>query len=214
MTTVNVNVEVDPELVRCFETEIWPEIQAARGMAMKLTRDAARADELLSDASVKAWDLIKSYRRQGQARGWVRTIVYSVFCTKYGKERRARERSVDIEVDVLPATLGLEAYFIEAEERSLSHESLYNALLILEQHRPHFAQVLRLHYGIEGDLPVDPNTGNVTCQTIADHLGIRFGTVLSRLHRGRDWLKALLDSGQLPKQITFNFDESVDAAAA
>ncbi len=140
--------------------------------AYRLTGDADDAEDLVQQTFLLAHQRNHQLRDAGAARGWLISIVRNVFLKSL--RHRQRGRSLD-EVDepcILDAAL----------DASIQVEQLQQALLELAEE---FRSPLVLYYFEE-----------FSYQEIANQMGIPLGTVMSRLSRGKAYLKKrLTDDG-------------------
>lgn len=148
-----------------FSEVIEATLPYLRRVALRLTRNASDADDVVQDAverAFTAWERFDASR--GEPRRWLAKIVKRGFLTEVRK-RKLRPVSADVEMmgddgrglaEYLDAARGLEV--LGEEQRA----------------------VLRL--AMDGE----------TYQDIADKLGIPMGTVMSRLYRARRTLEIVL----------------------
>jgi RNA polymerase sigma-70 factor (ECF subfamily) len=148
--------------------------------AYRLTGDAVDAEDLVQQAFLLAHQRNHQLRDAGAARGWLIAIVRNVFLKSL--RHRQRGRSLD-EIDE-PQTLD------DARDLPVQVENLQQALLDLAEE---FRSPLVLYYFEE-----------FSYQEIADQMGVPIGTIMSRLSRGKAYLK---------KRLTDDADRGRDAAA-
>ena len=127
------------------------------------------AEDAVEDASLRAWQHFGSLRDASRFDAWFCRIVVNV-CRDRLRQRRGR-----------PATLAFdppspEDPFTASVERAALHQALAT---LTPEHRA----VIALHH-LEG----------LTVDEIADRLGVRAGTVKSRLHYGLGELRAAYDA--------------------
>jgi RNA polymerase sigma factor (sigma-70 family) len=160
---------------RSFEEVVLPHLDAAFNYARWLTRSEADAEDVVQDASVRAFKFFSSFRGD-DARSWLLTIVRN---TWYGRfPRRAAGVPVvrtDEEGDDRPdESLNPEALVIQ-------QETVDRVRRALEELPADFREVLVLRE-LEG----------LSYKEIAAVVTIPIGTVMSRLARGRERLFAVL----------------------
>lgn len=146
------------------------EIPRLRRYAMALVDDAAAADDLVQDCLERALRKRHLWARRGSVRSWLYRILYNVFVNQGHHRLRAR-RQVALE-DVPSA---------------LSHPPRQDAQLVCDD----IAAAMQA-------LPVDQRAAIVltaleglSYEEAAEVLGIRIGTLRSRLSRGRERLREL-----------------------
>ena len=129
------------------------------------------AEDAVEDAALRAWQHFASLRDDGRFDAWFSRIVVNV-C----RDRLRRRRDGPSTLAFDPPS-GLDP-FSESVERAALHEALAT---LTPEHRA----VIALHY-LEG----------LTVAQISDRLGVRAGTVKSRLHYGLGELRAAYDAAE------------------
>jgi len=158
----------------------WDQIvRAHRGNvyrhAYRLTRDPHDAEDLTQDVFVRVFRALPNYRPAGSFPGWLHRITTNLFRDKLRRGRLVRfdplggdtDRIIDREPT--PAEL--------LDDRTLDAD-LANAVRALP---PHFRTAVLLS-----------DVHGLSYDQVATALGIKVGTVRSRLHRGRAQLRAAL----------------------
>jgi RNA polymerase sigma-70 factor (ECF subfamily) len=155
-----------------FARLLEAEIPRLRRYARALTRDVSRADDLVQSCLTRAVAKQHLWQPGTDLRAWLFTILHNQNVNDV--RRSAREGSnVSIE-DAAPA-LTVEATAIDVLQ-------LRDLEIALNKLAPEQRQVILL-VGLEG----------LTYDEVAVILGIPIGTVRSRLSRGRDQLRLLMD---------------------
>lgn len=163
-----------------FEAAALPHLGAAYALARRILGDDHDAQDAVQDAYFRAWRHFGAFRG-GDARGWLLTIVRNASLTL--RRRRGRERAaVTIEMaGELPGPGdGPEAALIRAAGAAQVRAAI-------ERLGREFREVILLRE-MEG----------LSYAEISSALEIPIGTVMSRLARARQQLRALLmdtDSG-------------------
>jgi RNA polymerase sigma-70 factor (ECF subfamily) len=149
--------------------DVIAHLSPLRRYARALTRDAARADDLVQDALARAFERRATFRAGTNLRNWLLSILHNLFiddCRRREAEaRREAEMAKLAEVSV-PA----------GQESRLHLQQIGAAFLALPEEQ---RAVLHL-VAIEG----------LSYQEAADALGIAIGTLMSRLSRARAALRA------------------------
>jgi RNA polymerase sigma-70 factor, ECF subfamily len=172
-----------------FGSLLESEIPRLRRYARALTRDATRADDLVQSCLVRA--LAKSHLWQPgtDLRAWLFTILHNQHVNDV---RRAVREGVTVSVEevapVLPAP--------STQGATLQLRDLDRAMARLPEEQ---RQVLLL-VGLEG----------MRYEEVAAVLDVPVGTVRSRLSRGRDMLRYLMDI-KPPERVTEEVEEAVSA---
>jgi RNA polymerase sigma-70 factor (ECF subfamily) len=136
--------------------------------AYRLTGDANDAEDLVQQTFLLAHQRGDQLRDAGAARGWLVSIVRNVFLKSLRHRQRGRSLDEIDEPQVMEGT----------SDVPLVVEHLQRALLELAEE---FRSPLVLYYFEE-----------FSYQEIADHMGVPIGTVMSRLSRGKAYLKKRL----------------------
>jgi len=151
-----------------------PEIPALRRYAYALLRNDDAADDLVQDCLERALSRWYLRRRDGDLRAWLFTILRNLYISDL---RRRRRRGPHVGLDDA-AALGLgPAQEAQVETRDL--------LVALDQ-LPEEQKSVLLLVGVE----------DFSYEETARILGIPLGTVMSRLARGRQRLRSLIENGR------------------
>jgi RNA polymerase sigma-70 factor, ECF subfamily len=141
-----------------------------RRYAMGLTGDRETADDLVQDTLERAWTRISLWQRRGDLRAWLFSILHNRFIDRVRAERRAATEPLD-EDAALP-TRPVQGDMLEVRDLDRALQ-----MLPVEQR-----EVLLL-VAVE----------QMSYEQVARALGIPMGTVMSRLSRGRERLRGLLE---------------------
>ena len=154
-----------------------PHLKSAYNLARWLTRNHEDAEDVVQEAFLRAFSAVENLRGE-DAKPWLLTIVRNTSLTWMKRNRNAA------------ATIGLEEQVEDPSEPSPDPEE---TLLIscdreqvrkaLEQLPSDFREAIVLRE-LEG----------LSYKEIATTVGVPLGTVMSRLSRGREWLRRLLSS--------------------
>ena len=167
------------------------------GLAMRLTRNGADAEDLVADAVAKAWSAVATLEDRARVRGWLFRILHNCYISDYRKksvrpvEWSYDERSVDGEEDDLALLLGEQTdeflVWWANPEREFANRLLGQDIVAAIEDLPEVFRTVITLVTIEG-LPYDE---------AAEVLGVPPGTVRSRMKRGRTLLqKALWEHGK------------------
>ncbi len=151
--------------------EIAAHIPRLRRYARALVGDSHRADDLVQDTLERSLTKFHLWRRGSDMRAWLFTIMHNVFVNQLKARREfALDDATEAALPSVPQSDPLELRDLDAALRLLPEEQREVLLLVgLEQ----------LSYA---------ETGKA--------LGIPIGTVMSRLSRARERLRALLSGAQ------------------
>jgi len=158
--------------------------------ALRMTRNAAEAEDLVQETYLKAYRAFGSFQAGTNLKAWLYRILTNTFINAYrAKKRRPEQADVeDVEDLYLYHRLGgLEAAAAgrSAEEEVLDHFTDDEVKEAVESLPEQFRLTVLLA-DVEG----------FSYKEIAEILDVPIGTVMSRLHRGRKALqKRLYDFG-------------------
>jgi RNA polymerase sigma-70 factor (ECF subfamily) len=139
-----------------------------------LSRDRAVADDVVQEALLRAWKSLDSLRDDGSAKQWLLTIVRRENARHF---ERKRLETVDID-QLTPSQSALLATRPDEE-----FDDMRKAIFELDDdyREPLVLQVLM----------------GFSTNEIAEYMGLKQGTVLTRLHRARARLKETMASDEL-----------------
>ncbi len=158
--------------------------------ALRMTRNAADAEDLVQETYLKAYRAFGSFQEGTNLKAWLYKILTNTFINTYRARKRRPEQSEldDVEDLYLYRRLGgLEAAAAgrSAEEEVMDLFADEDVKKALESLPEQFRMAVLLA-DVEG----------FSYKEIADILDVPIGTVMSRLHRGRKALqKTLYDFG-------------------
>jgi len=161
------------------EADIVACIPSLRRYARGLISDRERADDLVQDTLERAWGRFALWQRRGDVRAWMFGIMHNLFIDRVRSQRSTPE---DTAGDTLP----------ELPERSTQSDRLeVRDLDRAIQRLPHEQREVLLLVGVE----------EMSYQAVATVLGVPMGTVMSRLSRARDRLRAELEGREVTSKL-------------
>jgi RNA polymerase sigma-70 factor (ECF subfamily) len=177
-----------------FSGLLEQEIPRLRRYARALTRDATRADDLVQSCLVRAIAKSHLWQPGTDLRAWLFTILHNQHVNDV---RRAVREGINIPVEDVAPVLTVPS----TQGASLQLRDLDRAMARLPEEQ---RQVLLL-VGLEG----------MRYEEVATVLDVPVGTVRSRLSRGRDMLRYLMDmKGRAPRADGEEAAETEQPAAA
>ena len=155
-----------------FEMEAMPHVDRLFRLAMWLERNRAEAEDLVQETLAQALQSFHRYTPGTNCRAWLITILQHVRANR----RRARGRApIDAAIEERIANT---IPFVPPVPEVLTDEDL---LAALDSIPPQYQQVMLLC-----------DVQEMTYKEIAAALDVPIGTVMSRLHRGRELLRVAL----------------------
>lgn len=174
----------DVTLDKRFEQEALVYLDPMYGAAMKFTRDAQEAQDLLQETFTKAFAAYGRFAQGTNMKAWLYRIMTNTYINGYRKRQRepfmgAVDELEDWQLGGAESTTSMASKSAEAEalERTPS-QTVTQALNELDDDR---RMVIYL-----------ADVESFSYQEIADMLDVPIGTVMSRLHRGRKQLREKL----------------------
>jgi RNA polymerase sigma factor (sigma-70 family) len=167
------------EKLRRFEEQVSPHLKSAYNLARWLTGNHEDAEDNVQEAFLRAFSAFETLRG-GDAKPWLLTIVRNTCLTWFKRNRNAAAMVAFEEQGQEPGESSPDPE--ETLLISCDRDQVRNAL---EQLPSDFREAIVLRE-LEG----------LSYKEIATTTGVPLGTVMSRLSRGRDWLKRILLASQ------------------
>jgi RNA polymerase sigma-70 factor (ECF subfamily) len=156
-----------------FDGEALGHLAAIHDTALRLCRDRAEAQDLTHDTYVRALNAAERFEAGTSLKTWLLTILHNLYRT------RLRDRGRHVEATLDEESVEVSAPQTEEESwRAVTSAQLDSAIELLPQ-KLREVVVLRDLQGL-------------SYKEIAQVLNLPTGTVMSRLYRGREALRALL----------------------
>jgi RNA polymerase sigma-70 factor, ECF subfamily len=167
-----------------FETQAIGHLDALYSLALKLTKNAATADDLVQDTFVKAVRASEQYQAGTNLKAWLCRILTNTFINNY--RRGGLERTVFEGPDAEPLAAG---WMSNASMRCLRDPERDMLLPVLQD---------EISSALDA-IPEDFRMAVLLCDVeefsydeCASIMGCPTGTVMSRLYRGRKLLRTSL----------------------
>ena len=171
-----------------FAEDAMPLMDGLYSAAMRMTRNAADAEDLVQETYLKAFNAYERFEAGTNLKAWMYRILTNSYINAYRKKQRRPDESDidDIEDLYLYRRLGgAESAVLSrsAEDELLEMFGEDEVKLALEDLPEHYRMPILLA-DVEG----------FAYKEIAEILDVPIGTVMSRLHRGRKQLQKRLNS--------------------
>jgi RNA polymerase sigma-70 factor (ECF subfamily) len=157
-----------------FDTTVHAYAAELFHFALWLTRDRHRAEDVLQEALTRAWRSWSHVKDESTRRSWMYAIVRNEV---YRDARRARETD-EIDDDMIERI---------ADERDFTRG--IEVRQILDRLPAAFMEPLVLQ-----------NLAGLSCEEVAQVLGVSVGAAMTRLSRARSALRKLLESQEMGGQ--------------
>jgi RNA polymerase sigma-70 factor (ECF subfamily) len=158
---------------KVFETEALPHVDRLFRLAMWLERDRAAAEDLVQETLTQALQSFHRFTPGTNCRAWLTTILQHLRANR----RRAQHRA-PVEAAAIEERFAHTLAFVPPVPEHLTDDDVLGALGRI----PETYQEVILLCDVQ----------EMTYKEIASALKIPIGTVMSRLHRGRELLRAAL----------------------
>lgn len=177
---------------KAFFTQcIHDNMDSLYSVALRLTRNNTDAEDLVADATIKAWSAIDSLEDRNRFRPWVFRILHNCYISDYRKkavrpvETVYEEHSGDEASEVASLLIRQSNEFLNwwaNPEREVINGLLADDLVAAIESLPELFRITVVLINIEG----------LSYDETAEVLGVSPGTVRSRMNRGRTLLQKAL----------------------
>ena len=187
-----------------FSRSIEQNMDALFGVALRLTRNTADAEDLVADSVEKAWSAVETLADRERFRPWLFRILRNGFISQCRK-RSARPFEVQYEESFVDeGEADLASWLIDQPEEFLSwwadpekeviNDALGEQIMTAIEAIPDVFRTTVLLINVEG----------LTYDEAAEALGVPPGTVRSRMKRGRAMLQKALWQQAAEAGLTVN----------
>ena len=172
-----------PELDQ-FETDVLSYVNSLYSTALRMTRNAADAEDLVQDTMYKAIKNRSAFEEGTNLKAWLFKIQTNTFINRY--HRGSLEREVLSGPDARPLS---DAWVSTASMREMCDSESQAFRPIIEKELTRALEQLPDEFRIPVLLS---DVEDFTYKEISEIVGCPVGTVMSRLHRGRRLLQVAL----------------------
>ncbi|AWB83554.1 sigma-70 family RNA polymerase sigma factor [Corynebacterium liangguodongii] len=172
------------DLKERFAAEAMPLVDQLYGGALRMTRNPQDAEDLVQETFLKAYKAFGSYTPGTNLKAWLYRIMTNSYINTYRKKKRQPlETSTDDVTDhQLYTTSSHDSTGLEsAEVAALKNMPNGRISEAFDELNEDYRMVVYM-----------ADVEEMAYKEIAEALGIPLGTVMSRLHRGRKQLRAML----------------------
>jgi RNA polymerase sigma-70 factor, ECF subfamily len=179
------SVTKDPATTDWFECDIIPLLEPLYRHALRITSDRADAEDLLQEAVLRAFAGVHSFQPGTNLKAWLYRIMTNAYINNYRKGQR--QPAQDPADRITDRQLAGSAARWPAGLRSAEDEALER---LPDPHITAAMRVLPEQFGMAVYLA---DVAGFSYKEIAEIMHSAHGTVTSRLYRGRQQLRTLLN---------------------
>ena len=177
-----VQISETPLKHREFEREAIPHMDILYNYALRLTSDPDDADDLVQETYLKAYRFWDKYEKGTNIRAWLFRIMKNTYINRYRKETKEPDTVDYDDIQNFYNTIRSESTDPNDLQERIFGGLLEDEVTAAIESLPEDFRTVVILSDIEG----------LTYDEIAEFVDCPVGTVRSRLHRGRKFLRAKL----------------------
>lgn len=162
-----------------WEDQLNKQLPGLRRYAHALTQNSQIADDLVQDCLEKSWSKRKTFKEGTNLRAWLFSIMHNLFISSVRRNKLADDYEKQLATNTAIHNMASEHNHV-----------LHDLSKCLARLKPEHREVLILA-GLE----------NMPYKEIAEITETPIGTVMSRLSRGREELRQLMDESKEPRLV-------------
>jgi RNA polymerase sigma-70 factor (ECF subfamily) len=165
-----------------FERDVVPIMRQLYPTALRLTSNPADAEDLVQETMAKSYRAFHQFEPGTNLRAWLHRIMFNTRNSAYRKQGRQPAQSLYGDMQEVPIQAGPQAQVVKSAETEALEQLPDSEVLTALRELPEGFRTVVYMADVEG----------YPYKEIADMLDVPIGTVMSRLHRGRQKLKKKL----------------------
>jgi RNA polymerase sigma-70 factor (ECF subfamily) len=167
-----------------FEALVLPHLDAVHYAALRLTKDASNAEDLVQETFLRAYRALHQLTQEESCRAWVMKIMMNIWLNQRQKHSREAQALDVYELDLSPeeAAAWSRQSIPESPEHAVSRKQFCEDLDQAIQQLPEAFRIVVMLADVEG----------LSYKEVAALLQCPIGTVMSRLYRARQFLRRAL----------------------
>jgi len=180
-TTVPMSDETREERVTRFERDAMPFVDQLYGVALKMTRHASDAEDLVQETYAKAFTSFHQFQAGTNLKAWLFRILTNSYINTYRKAQRSPKVADSSEIEdwqLAQAESHAPTPTASAEMEAMNRLTDSNVVTAMKSLKPEYRHAVYLA-DVEG----------FSYKEVAEIVGVPIGTVMSRLSRGRAQLR-------------------------